>query len=414
MKWFFAIIFVFSSAIFAGDKIQLELSSGSVIDIDTYSADGETMFLYLPSERGLGAGYVSAAQQLAFFGTDVWALDLHESYMVPKYRSSIERFDVKDVLELVEAIQSMGFKDLVFVTSSRGAQLALKVAYQWQIKHTDSDFIKGHIFHSPQLVSGKSNLGNKAEYVDISKVSNLPVYMVLPEFSTKYFHADEIAEQLSSGGSFVTMNKLKGVSGGFHMRKAQDLTLLDLKYRDDLTEIYSDAFQMMKDVDVTKPKTLATDVNKRTSPLFGDPVLSKYSGKQNIGLKLQTLKGDILDINDLINHVVLINFWASWCSPCVKEIPSLVRLQNKLKDQPFKIITINIGESKSRINEFMQKVKFDLPIMLDSSGDAVKDWGVYAYPSNFLLDKNGVIRYSYRGALEWDADSVVNTIKSLL
>ncbi len=62
----------------------------------------------------------------------------------------------------------------------------------------------------------------------------------------------------------------------------------------------------------------------------------------------------------------------------------------------------------------MQKVKFDLPIMLDSSGDAVKDWGVYAYPSNFLLDKNGVTRYSYRGALEWDADSVVNTIKSLL
>jgi peroxiredoxin len=52
--------------------------------------------------------------------------------------------------------------------------------------------------------------------------------------------------------------------------------------------------------------------------------------------------------------------------------------------------------------------------MLDTDGQAVKDWGVYAYPSNFVLDKDGVIRYAYRGALEWDAPKIVNTIKTLL
>jgi len=68
----------------------------------------------------------------------------------------------------------------------------------------------------------------------------------------------------------------------------------------------------------------------------------------------------------------------------VKEIPSLVRLQTILKDKPFKILTVNVGESKQEIDAFMKKVKVDLLIMLDHFGQAVKDWGVYVYPSNFF------------------------------
>jgi peroxiredoxin len=59
-------------------------------------------------------------------------------------------------------------------------------------------------------------------------------------------------------------------------------------------------------------------------------------------------------------------------------------------------------------------VELSLPVLLDNNGKIAKDWGVYAYPSNFLIDKKGVIRYGYRGALEWDKQSVVNTINSLL
>ncbi|MBW5290169.1 MAG: Mobile element protein [Candidatus Ruthia sp. Asou_11_S2] len=153
--------------------------------------------------------------------------------------------------------------------------------------------------------------------------------------------------------------------------------------------------------------------NENTNGLIGEPVLKLYKGKSNISLKLKSIDGQLLNIKDFDNQVILINFWASWCKPCVKEIPSLVRLQTILKDKPFKILTVNVGESKQEIDAFIKKVKFDLPIMLDHSEQAVKDWGVYAYPSNFLLDKNGKIRYTYRGALEWDAKPIVKTIQSL-
>ena len=136
--------------------------------------------------------------------------------------------------------------------------------------------------------------------------------------------------------------------------------------------------------------------------------------KQSINLVLNNLIGEKVSLDQYRGKVVLLNFWASWCKPCVEEVPSLARLNEKLKATDFQILTINVGESKQQINEFMKKVPFDLPILLDESGIAVKNWGVYAYPSNFLLDKNGTIRYVYRGALEWDAPNIVKTISQLL
>jgi predicted transcriptional regulator len=85
-----------------------------------------------------------------------------------------------------------------------------------------------------------------------------------------------------------------------------------------------------------------------------------------------------------------------------------------MKGEDFEILTVNIGEDKDTINEFVIKVKFDLPILLDKDGIAVNDWKVYAYPSNFILDRYGEIRYAYRGALEWDSDSIVKAIEDLL
>ncbi len=414
MKQLFLALILLPSVIFAGERIEVELSSNEVISIDTFKADGETLYLYLPSERGFGKGYVPTAQQLAFSGYDVWALDLHSSYMVPKHRSSIDKFDIDDLTELVYFTEQQGFKKLFFITSGRGSQLALKVARQWQLKYPDSDYIKGHIFHSPHLIQGKPRLGNKADYVDIAKSSNLPVYLLMPQYGTKYFRTQEITNTLETGGSSVFVHRFKGVHGGFHMRNESDLSKADMVARDNLDDTYIQASNLLSSVDPPLLLTLLKHREPESNYIFSDPKLTPYKGKRNIDLNLKDLVGKKISLKDFKDKVVLINFWASWCKPCVKEIPSLVRLSEKFSKNEFEIITVNVGESINEITEFKKKVGFELLILLDSSGEAVKDWGVYAYPSNFLLDKNGVIRYGYRGALEWDSPSVVNTIKDLL
>ncbi|MDC9727619.1 MAG: hypothetical protein PSN35_07280, partial [Candidatus Thioglobus sp.] len=229
---------LFATTLYAGEKFDLELSSGEVITIDSYPGEGDTLYLQLPSERGLGKGYVTTAQQLAFENHTLWAADLHSSYMVAPRRSSIDQFNVNDLLELVDYSKAQGFKQLFFIASGRGAQLALKVANQWQLNNPDEHYLKGHLLHSPHLILGKPKLGTNAQYVDVAQVSNLPVYLILPEYGTKYFRAEEIIKTLKEGGSSVFTHRLKGVSGGFHMRNEQDLTKVSLQEKDALADTY--------------------------------------------------------------------------------------------------------------------------------------------------------------------------------
>ena len=414
MKWLGLIFIFLSSVIVAGEELEIGLSSGRTISIDTYVSGGDTLFLYLPSERGFGKGHIPTVQQLALDGYDVWVADLHSSYMIPTYRSSIDRFNINDLIELVDFAKNKSFKKIFFLTSGRGAQLALEVAYQWQLNNPKSDLLRGHILHSPHLIDGKPDLGRIAKYIDVAKYSNLPIYMLLPQFGTKYFHGEEIAKQLERGGSSVFIHRFKEVHGGFHRRDVKDLTKIDVKAKDSLSEVYIQAVRLMNTVSISEPLTANKNIQNSSKVIFSEPVLRPYQGKQNIQLTLNTFDDKLMDISKYKGRVILLNFWASWCRPCVKEIPSLVRLQQQFDQDDFNIITINVGESKEQIVEFMKKVKLELPIMLDADGQAVKDWGVYAYPSSLVLDRKGVIRYAYLGALEWDSQSIINTIKGLL
>ena len=411
--WFLATFLSLSSIVFA-NELEIELESGNSINIDAYPSDGNTLLIYLPAGYGFGKGYKITAKQLAENGYDVWALDLHNSYMIPKYKSSVNRFNIDDLVNLVAIAEQKSFKKILFVTMGRGAQVALKIAYQWQLKNPDSNLLQGHIFHSPHLIDGRPDLGSKAKYIDIAKYSNLPIYILLPQFGTKFVRSKEILTQLKQGGSTVFMQHLTGVGYGFHMKESSKLSKLGIKAKKHLASTYHQAIQLMKTVESAKIITTNKNLNTVAKVTFSEPILQKYNGKQHMPLRLKALNGKVVDISDYKGQVVLVNFWASWCNPCVVEIPSLVRLQQKFNPKEFKIITINVAEPQNKINKFIKKVKFNLPILLDDNGQVVKKWGVYAYPSNFLIDRNGIIRYGYRGALKWDKQGVIDIIKSLL
>ena len=91
-----------------------------------------------------------------------------------------------------------------------------------------------------------------------------------------------------------------------------------------------------------------------------------------------------------------------------------MRLKDILKNEKFKIITINVGESKEKIAKFKGYVDFDLPIAMDTDGVAIKEWKIYAYPSNFILDGDGKIILALKGAAEWDDKHIVKAIIDIL
>jgi len=129
---------------------------------------------------------------------------------------------------------------------------------------------------------------------------------------------------------------------------------------------------------------------------------------------LTDIKGTAHTLADYRGKVVAVNFWASWCPPCIKEMPSMQRLQEKLDDEPFVMLPINVGEKKYKVWKFVKLIDFTLPVPLDTQSVTFADWDVSVLPTSFLLDKDGRVRYRVQGDLEWDSQEVVSVIEELI
>jgi len=111
---------------------------------------------------------------------------------------------------------------------------------------------------------------------------------------------------------------------------------------------------------------------------------------------------------------VLVNFWATWCGPCVQEMPSIQRLKEKLAGRPFAVLAVNLDEPESRIRNFLAKVAVDFPILLDPERKTSRAWNARILPATYIVGPDGKIRYSVIGELEWDHELVAARISELL
>ena len=131
-------------------------------------------------------------------------------------------------------------------------------------------------------------------------------------------------------------------------------------------------------------------------------------------LALTDLAGRSHSVADYRGRVVLVNFWATWCEPCREEMPSMQRLKERLAGRPFVILAVNYAEAKARVEEFVKRMGFDFPVLLDPGRDAPTAWRVRILPASFLLDADGRVRYSVVGELDWTSDAAVEAVRRLL
>lgn len=109
---------------------------------------------------------------------------------------------------------------------------------------------------------------------------------------------------------------------------------------------------------------------------------------------------------------VLLNFWATWCPPCLEEMPSLERLRQMQIGHDFDIIAIGVDDDWDRIRQFLKKVPVTLTILLDQRGEAAERYGVSHLPVSYLIDREGVVLEKYIGPRVWDDPDLVSEINS--
>ena len=405
-----------STAVRASEELLLQLPSGQEFEIQRFPGKGKSRLLWLPSERGFGPGHVQQADALARLGYEVWLADLHGGYFVETGRRSIEQFPLPDIVAIIEAAIASSATDVFIVSSSRGAQLGLIAAREWQLTNAGRSGIAGLVLAHAYLYQARPKAGDSAVFLPIVGATNLPVYLLDAQYSTGSARIGELAKALGAGGSQVYTQVIRGVQGGFFVRDRRELDPADLAARERFPRIVERGLKALALAPVPK-NAVATRIDTRRLSSHDQRVTELQplaTARATPALQLRDFHGGNYVLDRQRGKVQLINFWASWCEPCVREIPSLHRLQRRIGDPDFSIVTVNVGEEPARIERFLSRVAIELPLLLDLDSEAAREWRIYVYPSTYLVDRQGRIRYAYLGALEWDSPENIAIIQNLL
>jgi peroxiredoxin len=121
-------------------------------------------------------------------------------------------------------------------------------------------------------------------------------------------------------------------------------------------------------------------------------------------------------LSELRGKVVLVNFWATWCPPCRKELPSMERLWRQFKDAGLMVLGINVGETGDQVFAFSNGLETPLtfPLLLDEDSRVVQSWPVKGLPTTYLVDKQGRIAFGAIGGREFDSPAIVEQVRELL
>lgn len=144
--------------------------------------------------------------------------------------------------------------------------------------------------------------------------------------------------------------------------------------------------------------------------------MAKLAPKPAADIKLNDIQGAAHDLAQYRGRVVLVNFWATWCPPCRREMPSMERLAQQLKGEPFTVLAVNVGENADMIGLFTSQLETELsfPILLDSRSKTMQAWQVAGLPTTFLVDKRGRVVAGAIGGREFDHPEMVKAIRAVI
>lgn len=142
--------------------------------------------------------------------------------------------------------------------------------------------------------------------------------------------------------------------------------------------------------------------------------LTKVAGNPDApDFNLEDQDGNFVKMSDLKGKVVIVNFWATWCPPCRKEMPSMQRAWEILKNEDIMMLAINVGEDSDQIFAFTAEYPVEFPLIMDTDSSVVRQWKVRGLPTTFIVNPAGKIVYQAIGDRDWDSAEILQQITKL-
>jgi thiol-disulfide isomerase/thioredoxin len=131
-------------------------------------------------------------------------------------------------------------------------------------------------------------------------------------------------------------------------------------------------------------------------------------------LKLHNMDGESFDLADIRGRWAFVHFWASWCGPCRKEMPTIQTMAQRLADSGLEIVMVNTAETDDTVFSFMGIVAPDLTPLMDYDGLVTEAWQPRGLPSTYLVDPHGQLRYLALGGRPWDKTEYIRFLERIV
>jgi cytochrome c biogenesis protein CcmG/thiol:disulfide interchange protein DsbE len=120
-----------------------------------------------------------------------------------------------------------------------------------------------------------------------------------------------------------------------------------------------------------------------------------------------------ITLNQFRGQVVVLNFWATWCAPCVEEVPSLVEMQRRMKSKGVEVLAVSIDENEGAYRQFVKDHNVNLLTLRDPGQRIAGLYGTSKFPETYVIDRNGVMRRKFIGAIDWTEPDITEFLSKL-
>jgi thiol-disulfide isomerase/thioredoxin len=388
-------------------------SDGTDLPVYKHRADGDYLIIWLSSRFGFLDRSMRMAPVLAEKGLEVWQIDLAVAQFKPHGVKVMQQATGQYIVDLIEAAHDETGKTIVLLGQSFGTIPLLRGARLWQSREHEENYLAGAILFSPDVIATAPDAGEEPVYLPIAYETNIPILLYQEEKRGNRWYVNKLADALISGGSETFVGILPGVMAVLVEADDSPETLAAL---DALPERLVAGTKFLDGRPRPKAPAQKTE-HQAVKPEYASVSsgLKPFRGDlEPSAITLNDLHGNPATISDYKGKVTVVNFWATWCPPCVKEIPSLNRLETKMAGKPFQLVAVNYAESGDEVQKFLKNFDMEFHTLMDSDGQQAKKWRVAAFPTTFIVGPSGKIRYGISAGLEWDGPEIIERLNELI